>query len=285
MYVRNAWYVAATPDEIARPARPDDLRATAWCSSAARRRRRGARGFLPASRRAAVARLRSRRRTLVCGYHGLAIGCDGTRVSMPGQRVAAFRRSAVVPGDRALRLHLGMAGRRRAPPIRPRMHHAALGGERRLGLWRRPVPRRLRLSADDRQPDGPDPRDLCPRHQHRPEGDRRGAGEDPGRGRGGRSPAASWTNITRRRSGGRRCAAPACRTTCRSIAGRSAASAPPSHVMIEVGVALAGKGGYDAPADAQGVEHRGRLHHARDRDVASGISGAWRATSTSATRR
>jgi vanillate O-demethylase monooxygenase subunit len=42
---------------------------------------------------------------------------------------------------------------------------------------------------------------------------------------------------------------------------------PPSHVMIEVGVALAGQGGYDAPADRQGVEHRGRLHHARDRHL------------------
>ena len=33
----------------------------------------------------------------------------------------------------------------------------------------------LRLPADDRQPDGPDARDLRARHQHRPEGDRRDA--------------------------------------------------------------------------------------------------------------
>ncbi|MDP3324898.1 MAG: Rieske 2Fe-2S domain-containing protein, partial [Hydrogenophaga sp.] len=28
--------------------------------------------------------------TLVCGYHGLAMGCDGRTVSMPCQRVRAF---------------------------------------------------------------------------------------------------------------------------------------------------------------------------------------------------
>jgi vanillate O-demethylase monooxygenase subunit len=42
---------------------------------------------------------------------------------------------------------------------------------------------------------------------------------------------------------------------------------PPSHVMIEVGVALAGQGGYEAPAEVKGLQHRGGLHHARDRDL------------------
>ncbi len=37
---------------------------------------------------------------------------------------------------------------------------------------------------------------------------------------------------------------------------------PPSHVMIEVGVAHAGKGGYAGRSGTQGIEHRGRLHHA-----------------------
>ena len=27
---------------------------------------------------------------LVCGYHGLAMGCDGKTLSMPGQRVRGF---------------------------------------------------------------------------------------------------------------------------------------------------------------------------------------------------
>ena len=27
---------------------------------------------------------------LVCGYHGLAMGCEGRAVAMPGQRVQAF---------------------------------------------------------------------------------------------------------------------------------------------------------------------------------------------------
>jgi phenylpropionate dioxygenase-like ring-hydroxylating dioxygenase large terminal subunit len=42
----------------------------------------------------------------------------------------------------------------------------------------------------------------------------------------------------------------------------------PSHVMIEVGVAHAGKGGYHADPAHKASSHRGRLHHAGDRDLA-----------------
>ena len=42
---------------------------------------------------------------------------------------------------------------------------------------------------------------------------------------------------------------------------------PPSHVLIEVGVAHAGNGGYERRPTNKVVEHRGRLHHPRDRDL------------------
>ena len=88
MYVRNAWYVACTLDEIAdRAARPDDLRRPHGLVPRRRRRRLRARGLLPASRRAALARQRARRRP-----HRLRLPRpgDGRRRPlrrMPGQRV------------------------------------------------------------------------------------------------------------------------------------------------------------------------------------------------------
>ena len=100
---------------------------------------------------------------LVCGYHGLEMGCDGRAVAMPGQRVRGFPPIRAYPGGRAPRLHLGLAGRCGPGRSGQAAHLAwaespdwAYGG----GLY----PRALRLPADDRQPDGPDPRDLCPRH-------------------------------------------------------------------------------------------------------------------------
>jgi vanillate O-demethylase monooxygenase subunit len=46
---------------------------------------------------------------LVCGYHGLAMGCDGKTVSMPGQRVRGFPPDQELPGRGTLWVHLGLA--------------------------------------------------------------------------------------------------------------------------------------------------------------------------------
>ena len=59
---------------------------------------------------------------------------------------------------------------------------------------------------------------------------------------------------------------------------------PPSHVMIEVGVAHAGHGGYDAPPIARSRASSSTSSPPRP-TRRSGTSGEWRATSTSATRR
>ena len=112
MYVRNAWYVACTPDEIAAGPlgrticgqrvvvfRAEDGVVAAledFCPH------RGA----PLS----LGKLREDGR-IVCGYHGLVMGGDGRCVSMPGQRVRPTIRSYptierhgfvwIWPGDKA----------------------------------------------------------------------------------------------------------------------------------------------------------------------------------------
>jgi len=91
LFVRNAWYVAATPEELdpVTPLgrqicgerlvlyrRPDGALAAVedWCPH------RGA----PLS----LGRVCEGR--LICGYHGLEMGADGRAVAMPGQRVRGF---------------------------------------------------------------------------------------------------------------------------------------------------------------------------------------------------
>ncbi|MGY0195585.1 aromatic ring-hydroxylating dioxygenase subunit alpha [Leptothrix sp. BB-4] len=90
MFIRNTWYVAASADEIDgqplgrmvcgerivfhRGAQGQPVALEDWCPH------RGA----PLSLGRVVDGL------LVCGYHGLTMGCDGRTVAMPGQRVRGF---------------------------------------------------------------------------------------------------------------------------------------------------------------------------------------------------
>jgi vanillate O-demethylase monooxygenase subunit len=97
MFAKNAWYVAATPDEIAgRPLgrticnekivfwRGEDNRVAA------------VEDFCP-HRGAPLSLGRVCGGQLVCGYHGLAMGCEGKTVSMPGQRVQGFPKIRAYP--------------------------------------------------------------------------------------------------------------------------------------------------------------------------------------------
>ncbi len=90
MFPKNTWYVACTPDEIAdqplgrkvcnesivfyRPT-PDSVAALE--------------DFCP-HRGAPLSLGKVCEGKLVCGYHGLEMGCDGKTVAMPGQRVRGF---------------------------------------------------------------------------------------------------------------------------------------------------------------------------------------------------
>jgi vanillate monooxygenase len=248
MFPRNAWYVACTPDELD-PVRPlgrqicgerlvffrgPDGQVSAlddWCPH----------------RGAPLSMGRVCEGELVCGYHGLKMGCDGKTVAMPGQRVRGFpairswpvlERHGFVwvwPGDPAM-----------ADPLRlPRLPWAdregwAYGG----GLY--PVACDYRLMVDNLM-------DLT--HETYVHADSIGHA------------AIDETPCTTRVEGDEV-------ITSRFMPGIEAPPfwqmalrmndlpddqpvdrwqvcrfSPPSHVLIEVGVALAGHGGIDAPDD------------------------------------
>jgi vanillate O-demethylase monooxygenase subunit len=90
MYPKNTWYVACTPDEIdGKPLgrmicgekivfyRGPDNKVAAVEDFCPHRGAPLSLGFV-------------RDGALVCGYHGLEMGCDGKVISMPGQRVRGF---------------------------------------------------------------------------------------------------------------------------------------------------------------------------------------------------
>jgi len=247
MFPKNAWYVACTPEEI-----DDKPLGRKVCNEqivfyrAADGAVAALEDFCP-HRGAPLSLGRVVEGKLVCGYHGLEMGCDGKTVAMPGQRVRGFpaiRTYPVVerygfvwvwPGDATL-----------ADPAK--IHHLewadnpkwAYGG----GLYHIACDYRLMIdnlmdlthetyvhstSIGQKEIDEATPATKT-------EGDEvvtsRFMHDIPappfwqmalrGNHLPDDQPVDRWQ---------------ICRFT------------PPSHVMIEVGVALAGKGGYDAPDD------------------------------------
>ncbi len=97
MFPKNAWYVACTPDEI------DDkpLGRTICNEKIVFYRGSGSQvaaveDFCP-HRGAKLSLGFVCEGNLVCGYHGLVMGCDGRTVSMPGQRVQGFPKIRTYP--------------------------------------------------------------------------------------------------------------------------------------------------------------------------------------------
>ncbi|HJV70604.1 aromatic ring-hydroxylating dioxygenase subunit alpha [Ideonella sp.] len=90
MFPKNAWYVACTPDEIA-----DKPLGRKICNEPIVFYR-GQGGEVAAledfcpHRGAPLSLGKVIDGKLVCGYHGLEMGCDGKTVAMPGQRVRGF---------------------------------------------------------------------------------------------------------------------------------------------------------------------------------------------------
>ena len=90
MFPKNAWYVACTPDEIA-----DKPLGRQICGEKiVFYRGQGGKvaaveDFCP-HRGAPLSLGFVRDGNLVCGYHGLEMGCEGKTISMPGQRVRGF---------------------------------------------------------------------------------------------------------------------------------------------------------------------------------------------------
>ena len=114
MFPKNAWYVACTPNEI------DEKPLGRTICNEAVVLYRGDGGAVAAledfcpHRGVPLSLGRVVEGRLICGYHGLEMGCDGRTVAMPGQRVRGFpaiRRFPAVerhgfvwlwPGDAAL---------------------------------------------------------------------------------------------------------------------------------------------------------------------------------------
>lgn len=90
MFIMNAWYVACTPDEIASKPLGRQICGERIVFYRGEGGKVGAvQDFCP--HRGAPLSLGSvENGKLVCGYHGLVMGCDGRTDSMPGQRVRGF---------------------------------------------------------------------------------------------------------------------------------------------------------------------------------------------------
>ena len=90
MFPLNAWYVACTPQEI-----DDKPLGRKVCNESivfyrdAEGRATALEDFCP-HRGAPLSLGRVIEGKLVCGYHGLEMGCDGKTIAMPGQRVRGF---------------------------------------------------------------------------------------------------------------------------------------------------------------------------------------------------
>ncbi len=247
MFPKNTWYVAATPDEIdAKPLGRKICGESIVFYRAEDGKAVGLEDFCP-HRGAQLSLGTICEGKLVCGYHGLVMGCDGKTVSMPGQRVGGFpkiRAFPVVerygfiwvwPGDAAL-----------ADPAL--IHHLewaenpewAYGG----GMYH--IQADYRLMIDNLM-------DLT--HETYVHATSIGQKEID------EAPVTTKTEgeqVVTSRFMDNVMAPPFWRANLRGNnlpddqpvdRWQVCRFTPPSHVMIEVGVALAGKGGYDAPKE------------------------------------
>ena len=90
MFPKNAWYVACTPDEIVdKPLGRQICGERIVFYRGEQGKVAAVEDFCP-HRGAPLSLGFVRDGQLVCGYHGLQMGCDGKPVAMPGQRVRGF---------------------------------------------------------------------------------------------------------------------------------------------------------------------------------------------------
>lgn len=152
----NAWYVACTSDEI--DGKPLGRKI---CNERMVFFRRGdgtavaLEDFCP-HRGAPLSLGFMRDGELVCGYHGLTMGCKGRTVSMPGQKVNGFPAIRAFPViERYGFIWVWPGEAEQADP--GKLHHLEWAESDQMGLWRRHFSHQMRLSPDDRQSHGLDP--------------------------------------------------------------------------------------------------------------------------------
>jgi vanillate monooxygenase len=249
MFPKNAWYVACTPDEI------DDKPLGRMICGENIVLYRGPEGRVAAldnwcpHRGAALSLGRVVEGKLVCGYHGLEMGCDGKTIAMPGQRVRGFpanRAYPVVERHGFIWLWPGDAAKADAATI-PHLHWAdhpewAFGG----GMYNVKCDYRLMI---DNLMDLTHETYVHASSIGQPEIDEtpcttRVEGDEAITSRFMNNISAPPFWKLGLRANGLPDDQPVDRwQICRFT--------PPSTVIVEVGVALAGRGGYEAPKEAK----------------------------------
>lgn len=245
MFLKNAWYVACTPDDIAtRPLGRMICGERIAFYRGPEGRVAAVEDFCP-HRGARLSLGSVCEGNLVCGYHGLVMGCDGKTVSMPGQRVRGFpaiRSYPVVERYGFIWVWPGEAAE--ADPAKIQYLHWADSSEWGYGGGLYHIGCDYRLMIDNLM-------DLT--HETYVHANSIGQREID------ETPCTTRTDgdevITSRFMNG--ISAPPFWQTALRMNGlpedqlvdrwQICHFTPPSHVMIEVGVALAGHGGYDAP--------------------------------------
>lgn len=247
MFPKNAWYVACTPDEITdKPLGRKICGESLVLYRGPEGKATALEDFCP-HRGAPLSLGKVENGKLTCGYHGLEMGCDGKTVAMPGQRVRGFpaiRSYPVIerygfiwvwPGDAALAdeaklhhlewadnpawayggglFHINCDYRLMVDNLMDLSHetyvHATSIGQKEIDE----TPTKTVVNGDEV---------VTSRHMENISAPPFWRMALRGNGLADDVPVDRWQ---------------ICRFT------------PPSHVMIEVGVAHAGHGGYDAPAE------------------------------------
>lgn len=282
MFPKNAWYVACTPDELAgKPLgrricdepmvfyRGEDGRVAALEDFCPHRGAPLSLGFVEDG-------------VLVCGYHGLAMGEDGRTRAMPGQRVRGFpciRRFPVQERHGFVWVWPGAEEQADAALI-PRLEWAespdwAYGG----GLYHIHCDYRLMIDnlMDLTHETYVHASSIGQKEIDEAAPTTRVEGDEVITSRHMQNVMAPpFWRIALRGNGLADDVAVDRWQICRFT--------PPSHVLIEVGVAHAGHGGYQAPAERKAASIVVDFI-TRRAPLPSGTSGAWRATSRPTTRR
>jgi len=247
MFPKNAWYVACMPDEVAdKPLGRQICGERMVFYRGADGRIAALEDFCP-HRGAPLSLGFVRDGNLVCGYHGLQMGCDGKTVSMPGQRVQGFPCIRSYPAvERYGFVWVWPGDAERADPAT--IHHLAWaensewaygGGLYHINCdYRLMIDNLMDLTHETyvhASSIGQKEIDEAPVHT-------KVEGEHVITSRQMENVMAPPFWRAALRANGLPDDVPVDRwQICRFT--------PPSHVMIEVGVALAGKGGYDAPPE------------------------------------
>jgi vanillate O-demethylase monooxygenase subunit len=249
MFPKNAWYVACTPNEI------DDKPLGRRICNESIVFYRGPEGAVAAledfcpHRGAPLSLGRVVEGKLVCGYHGLEMGCDGNTIAMPGQRVRGFppiRSYPVIERHGFVWVWPGDAAKADPALIHP-LHWAdhpewAYGG----GLYH--IACDYRLMIDNLM-------DLTHEtYVHATSIGQKEIDETPV------STRTEGDQVITSRFMNHIMAPPFWRMALRGNhlpddqpvdRWQICRFAPPSHVLIEVGVALAGRGGHEAPPEVK----------------------------------